>query len=47
MQQFRNDSRPASLMRCPEAAPVVAMEKFVEENVVAEVRIAREFGVGL
>jgi hypothetical protein len=47
MKQLGDDARPSSLMRRAEAAPVVTVEKFVEENVIAEVRIAREFGVGL
>lgn len=45
MQQFGDDARPTRLMRCAESASVVAVEKFVEQDVVAEVRIARELGV--
>jgi hypothetical protein len=32
-------------MRCADAAAVVAMEVFVEEDVIFEVGIGREFGM--
>ena len=45
VKQLGDDAGPTRLMRCAEAASVIAVEKFVEEDVVAEMRIAREFGV--
>ena len=45
MEKFRDDARPPRLMRGTEARAAVAVEKFVEEHVVAEMRIARELGV--
>src|SRR5206468_11143744 len=45
LKQFRHESRPAGLMRSADAGTVVAMKVFVEQQVVFEVRIGREFGV--
>src|SRR5208282_4607980 len=45
LQELRNESGPARLMRRPHATARVAMKVLVEQHVVAEVRIAREFGV--
>ncbi len=45
MQQLGDDARPTRLMRCAQPAPVIAVEKFVEKDVVLEMRIARELGV--
>ena len=45
LKQFRHESSPAGLMRCADAAAVVAVEVFMEKNVVFEVRVGRELGV--
>ena len=45
MQQFGDDARPTGLMRRAKSASIVAVEEFVEQDVIAEVRIARELGV--
>src|SRR5712691_8769729 len=39
MQQQRDQTRPSGLMRCPDAAPRVAVKEFVEQHVVAKRRI--------
>src|SRR5258707_1280177 len=39
LQQLGHESRPSGLMRRADAAPRVAVEVLVEEDVVAEVRI--------
>src|SRR5215469_8183947 len=38
-QQLRHEPCPAGLMRGADAPPAIAVEVFVEENVVAEVRV--------
>src|SRR5262245_21364906 len=43
LQQLSDQRRPACLMARPDAGSVVAVEVFVERNVVAEVRIGLEF----
>src|SRR5688572_24394112 len=45
-QELGDEAGPARLVRCTDAAPGVAVEIFMKENVVAEVRVARELLVG-
>src|ERR1051325_2675175 len=39
-QQRRDQPRPAGLVRCTDPGAVVAVEVFVEKNVITEVRVA-------
>ena len=43
LQQLRNQRRPAGLMAGAESRAVVAVEIFVEQHVIAEMRIALKF----
>src|SRR6266478_2288738 len=45
LKQLRDQSGPASLMRCAHAASGVAVKVFVEQHVIAEVWVSRELGM--
>ena len=44
-KQFRNQAGPAGLMRRAQSASAVAVEIFVKQNVILEMRVRREFGM--
>ena len=45
LQEFCHQTRPAGLVACAHATARIAMEIFVEQDVILEMRIRREFGV--
>src|SRR6266571_1740720 len=45
LKQLGNQSRPAGLMGCAHATARIAVKVFVEENMIAEVRVSRKLGM--
>src|SRR5215831_3052005 len=43
IERSRYDSSPTGLMACTQSSPVVAMEVFIEEDVILPVRVLLEF----
>jgi len=43
LQQLGDQAGPAGLVRGPDAAAIIAVKIFVEQDVVLEMRVGREF----